>query len=98
MKKFGPPIVEDEINKMTGESFQRAADLALSVADTRGSYNSTIVFGVEETGIQHITISGGVAQNSLYCSASKVSGIASLTIPPSPGDSGAAIGAANLRK
>jgi len=50
--------------------------------------NSTIEWGVEETGVQNITISGGVAQNSLaMCSASKILSIASLTIPPSPGDS-----------
>ena len=100
VQKFGPPIVENEINKMTGESFHRAADLALSSQlILEEVINSTIVFGVEETGIQHITISGGVAQNSLaMCSASKVSGVASLTIPPSPGDSGAAIGAANFAK
>ena len=32
------------------------------------------------------------------CSASNIASIATLTIPPSPGDSGAAIGAANFAK
>ena len=100
VNKFGPPILEDEINKMTGDSFQRAADLALSSQlIIEEVINSTVEWGVEKTGVQNITISGGVAQNSLAMySASNISGIASITIPPSPGDSGAAIGAANLAK
>ena len=100
VNKFGPPILEDELNKMTGDSFQRAADLALSSQLVLEEVvNSTIEWGVEKTGVQNITISGGVAQNSLaMCSASKISSISSLTIPPSPGDSGAAIGAANFAK
>ena len=100
VNKFGPPILEGEINKMTGESFERAANLALSSQlILEEVINSTIEWGVEETGVQNITISGGVAQNSLaMCSASKISSIASITIPPSPGDSGAAIGAANFAK
>ena len=79
---------------MTGDSFQRAADLALSSQlILEEVINSTIEWGVEETGVKNITISGGVAQNSLaMCSASKIASITSLTIPPSPGDSGAAIG------
>ncbi|MDB0013634.1 hypothetical protein N9F22_02200 [Alphaproteobacteria bacterium] len=100
VNKFGPPILEGEINKMTGESFERAANLALSSQlILEEVINSTIEWGVEETGVQNITISGGVAQNSLaMCSASKISSIASITVPPSPGDSGAAIGAANFAK
>ena len=85
---------------MTGDSFQRVADLASSSQlIIEEIINSTIEWGVEETGVQNITISGAVAQNSLaMCSASKILSIASLTIPPSPGDSGAAIGAANFAK
>ena len=61
--------------------------------------NSTIDWGIKETGIRDVTISGGVAQNSLaMCSAALVPGLNSITIPPSPGDSGAAIGAANFAK
>ena len=85
---------------MTGDSFKRAADLALSSQlILEEVINSTIEWGVEETGVKNITISGGVAQNSLaMCSASKIASITSLTIPPSPGDLGAAIGAANFAK
>ena len=93
-------ITTKDINDMEGESFQRAADLALSSQLViQNIINSTIVWGMEETGIRDLTISGGVAQNSLaMCSAALVPGLNSITIPPSPGDSGAAIGAANFAK
>ena len=100
IEKFGSPIKEKDIQDMQSESFQRAADLALSSQLViQDIINSTIDWGIKETGIRDVTISGGVAQNSLaMCSAALVPGLNSITIPPSPGDSGAAIGAANFAK
>ena len=100
VKKFGPPIHEKEINDSSSEGFNRAADLACSSQlILEEVINATIIWGIEKTGIRDITISGGVAQNSLaMCSAGEIDEVNSLTIPPSPGDSGAAIGAANFAK
>jgi len=100
VKKFGPPIHEKEINDSSSEGFSRAADLACSSQlILEEVINATIIWGIEKTGIRDITISGGVAQNSLaMCSAGEIDEVNSLTIPPSPGDSGAAIGAANFAK
>ena len=97
-KKFGSPIHEKEINEFYSEGFNRAADLACSSQlILEEVINSTIIWGIEKTGIRDLTISGGVAQNSLaMCSAGEIKEVVSLTIPPSPGDSGAAIGAANF--
>ena len=62
---------------MESESFQRAADLAISSQlIIQDIINSTINWGIKETGIQDLTISGGVAQNSLaMCSAALVPGL-----------------------
>ena len=100
IEKFGPPIHEKEINDMRSGSFQRAADLASSSQlILEAIINSIITWGIKKTGIPDITISGGVAQNSLaMCSAALVPNVSSLTVPPSPGDSGAAIGAANFAR
>ena len=100
VKKFGPAIHEKEINELNSEGFNRAADLACSSQlILEEVINATIIWGIEKTGIRHLTISGGVAQNSLAMySASEINEVDSLTIPPSPGDSGAAIGAANFAK
>ena len=97
-KKFGSPIHEKEINEFYSKGFNRAADLACSSQlILEEVINSTIIWGIEKTGIRDLTISGGVAQNSLaMCSAGEIKEVVSLTIPPSPGDSGAAIGAANF--
>ena len=98
VKKFGPPIHEKEIYNSNSEAFIRAADLACSSQlILEEVINATIIWGIEKTGIRNLTISGGVAQNSLaMCSAGEIDEVDSLTIPPSPGDSGAAIGAANF--
>tara|TARA_Y100000287_G_scaffold179467_1_gene173252 strand:- start:1710 stop:3422 length:1713 start_codon:yes stop_codon:yes gene_type:complete len=98
IERFGSPIKEKDINDMESESFQRAADLAISSQlIIQDIINSTINWGIKETGIQDLTISGGVAQNSLaMCSAALAPSLNSVTVPPSPGDSGAAIGAANF--
>ncbi|MDB2528738.1 hypothetical protein N9X93_04645 [Alphaproteobacteria bacterium] len=100
VKKFGPPIHEKEINNSNSEGFIRAADLACSSQlILEEVINATIIWGIEKTEIRNLTISGGVAQNSLaMCSAGEIDEVDSLTIPPSPGDSGAAIGAANFAK
>ena len=100
VKRFGSPIHEKEINEFNSEGFSRAADLACSSQlILEEVINATIIWGIEKTGIRDLTISGGVAQNSVaMCSAGEVNEVDSLTIPPSPGDSGAAIGAANFAK
>ena len=100
VERFGPPIHEKEIGDLDSEGFQRAADLACSSQlILEKIINNIIIWGIKETGIQDLTISGGVAQNSLaMCSAGEIDEVNSLTIPPSPGDSGAAIGAANFAK
>ena len=100
VKRLGPPIHGKEINDLDSEGFIRAADLACSCQlILQEVVNATIIWGIGRTGIRDLTISGGVAQNSLaMCSAGEVDEVDSLTIPPSPGDSGAAIGAANFAK
>ena len=73
------------------------ADIASSAqAALEYAMTESIKWAIKATGIQDITISGGVAQNCLAVSKiASANGIRSIIVPPSPGDSGAAIGAVN---
>ena len=97
LKKFGPAAKESDLIE-DANRFKDFADLAASAQDvTERIICRTISWGIEQTGITSITVSGGVAQNCVAMhSASKLVGVCDFTVPPSPGDSGAAIGAANF--
>ena len=81
----------------SSEEFKRAANIA---AATQQSLETSILhiikFWIDEFNPVAITVSGGVAQNSVAM-AKVIKHFPDLvvTIPPSPGDSGAALGAAN---
>ena len=94
---FGEPIDIRKIQSSAGYDFKRAADLAKSAQVVVESVIKELIdWGLANHTCDAITITGGVAHNSLAIQA--VCDYASvdvpITIPPSPGDSGAAIGAA----
>jgi carbamoyltransferase len=84
--------------ELGSERFRQFGDIASSAqAVLETVMTATIEWAVRKTGIRNITISGGVAQNCLAISAMAQSNlIDSIIVPPSPGDSGAAIGAVNF--
>lgn len=76
--------------------FKRFADIAASAQSlTQDVIEEIVKFSIKLTGCGNIILSGGVAQNC-RCMAeiAKLEAIEELVIPPSPGDSGSAIGAA----
>ena len=98
VEKLGPPIKKFETKLSTDESFERAANIAASAqALIEECLLAMVRWGMQETGIKSISLSGGIAQNSVAISKlQKITDIEHLTVPPSPGDSGAALGAANF--
>ena len=79
------------------EEFKRAANIAAAAQQSlETSILHIIKFWIDEFKPVAITVSGGVAQNSVAMSK-VIKNFPDLvvTIPPSPGDSGAALGAVN---
>ena len=95
--KFGPPARElvYPYEKET-DHFSRFADVAASAqALTELVIRDTIIHNISLTGINNVVLSGGVAQNCKAISKLvELNEISELVVPPSPGDSGAALGAA----
>ena len=93
---FGQPIDIRKIQTSTDYDFKRAADAKSAQVVVESVIKDLIDWGLANHTCDAITITGGVAHNSLAIQA--VCDYASvdvpITIPPSPGDSGAAIGAA----
>ena len=101
---FGKPIKISNINSPSDVEFIRAANLAKSAQSAVEEVLTQVIkWATNHNPHDAITISGGVAQNSLAMQRmAKIPSLKNKTIiiPPSPGDSGAAIGAAafgNLR-
>ena len=88
-----PPHQPLDLNK---NNFKTYANLACSAQKVLEDLLSQIFYiAHKETGEKDFHFTGGVAMNSLaVMKLSKLEFIDSLIIPPSPGDSGAAIGAA----
>ena len=94
---FGEPINIRKIQTSADYDLKRAADLAKSAQVVVESVIKNLIdWGLANHTCDAITITGGVAHNSLamqaVCDYASVN--VPVTIPPSPGDSGAAIGAA----
>jgi carbamoyltransferase len=98
IRELGPPIKGIETRLSTNKNFQRAANIAASAQALIEECLIAIVrWGIQETGIKSISLSGGIAQNSVAISKlQNIQEINHITVPPSPGDSGAALGAANF--
>ena len=101
ISKFGQPISFKKIRTVEDVDFVRAANLAKSaqvVVET--VIQSLVEWGANKYECASITITGGVAQNSLAMGSliRHLPPHIAVTIPPSPGDSGAAIGAAHFGK
>jgi len=97
IQHFGPPIRLSNLTETSHPDFIRAADLAKSAQATVEAVLTEIIkWGLSNYACDSVTITGGVAHNSLaieaICKNPEIS--VPITVPPSPGDSGAAIGAA----
>lgn len=101
ISEFGQPISLKKIVSVEDAEFIRAANLAKSaqVAIEKVIY-SLVDFGLSNFKCEGLTLTGGVAQNSLAMGnlIKKLPQKLPVIIPPSPGDSGAAIGAAHFGK
>jgi len=95
--KLGPPA-RDVLNpyQKGSEHFSRFSDIAASAqALTETVIRDTLLYNIAKTGINKVIFSGGVAQNCKAISKIiELNEISELVVPPSPGDSGAALGAA----
>jgi len=78
------------------KEFLRLADIAASAQTLLSDILKQIVlYAIEMTGCKRVLISGGVAQNCrAIADLVAIEELEELIVPPSPGDSGAAIGAA----
>lgn len=79
-------------------TFEHYANIAASAqAVLEHVVCSSVNWAIQKTGIGDISLSGGVAQNCrAIARLANLDGINSIIVPPSPGDSGAAIGAVNF--
>lgn len=95
-----PPRSDPRNWELRSVAFGQFADIASSAqAVLEVVMMRSIEWAARKTGIRNITISGGVAQNCLAISKMAQSDlIDSIIVPPSPGDSGAAIGAVNYSR
>ena len=93
---LGGAISENELS-LNSQEFKRASNIAASSQRVlENVISQTVELWVSEFKPNAISISGGVAQNTAAMAtiANEFENL-SITIPPSPGDSGAALGAAN---
>lgn len=97
IEHFGPPIRQSNLSEISHPDFKRAADLAKSAqATVEAVLLETIKWGLSNYPCDTVTITGGVAHNSLAIEAvcKNPEFTVPVIVPPSPGDSGAAVGAA----
>ena len=95
---FGDTGSKSYLANHLSADFTRCANIASSFQFVLEYLLTEITkWAIYKTGIHNIYFSGGVAQNSLAMSkVANIKEIKSFTVPPSPGDSGAALGAANF--
>ena len=95
--KLGPSA-KDVVDpyKVGSKNFARLADIAASAQSiTEDVIKKTVRNSISQSGIRNVVLSGGVAQNcKAVAELIKIEEIDDLIVPPSPGDSGAALGAA----
>ena len=95
---FGNPHKFYNLNTTNSKYFKQAADIASSFQKSLEFILCQITnWAINETKISNLFFSGGVAHNSkaMY-EIANLNLVQSFTVPPSPGDSGAALGAANF--
>ena len=94
--KFGSPGTPDNYKNINGKDFKRMADIACS---TQVALEETLIsivrYYILKTGIKNIVFAGGLGLNSKAMQKlAEIQEVNEFTVPPSPGDSGAATGAA----
>jgi carbamoyltransferase len=97
VRKFGPPASTNGFGSdITNSEFRRLANIASSAqAVTEEILEKLTRFAIRLTGCGKILFSGGVGQNCLaMAKLAELEDVSEFIVPPSPGDSGSAIGAA----
>ena len=97
VKKFGVPASNhDFYSEANEDEFKRLANVAASAQlVTEEILIKLVKFGISLTGCPNILFSGGVGQNCLaMAKLAELDDVIEFIVPPSPGDSGSAIGAA----
>ena len=91
-----PPRNSNEMLVVGSDDFKNYSNVAASAQKVLEDLLERIfTYAFNKTGINNFLLSGGVAMNSVAVKKiSELPFIESLNVPPSPGDSGAAIGAA----
>lgn len=97
-KYFGQKDELYNLNEIHTNSFQRAANIACSFQESLEFILSEVTkWAVDKTGISNVYFSGGVSHNSkAMAKIANLNKVKKFTVPPSPGDSGAALGAASF--
>ena len=97
-KKFSDIFGEPYLNINVEENFKKYADIASSAQlILELTIKNLLEKAMKLSGKKKIVLTGGVALNcKLIHSLSKLNLFEELIVPPSPGDSGSAIGAANF--
>ena len=97
-KYFGQKDELYNLNDIHTKSFQRAANIACSFQESLEFILSEVTkWGIDKTGISNVYFSGGVSHNSkAMAKIANLNKVEKFTVPPSPGDSGAALGAASF--
>jgi len=97
-KKFSDIFGEPYLNINLKENFKKYADIASSAQSILElTMKNLLVNAIKLSGKKKIVLTGGVALNcKMIHNLSKQDLFEELIVPPSPGDSGSAIGAANF--
>lgn len=97
-KYFGKENKLFNLSEIHSNNFQRAANIACSFQETLEFILLEVTkWAINTTGISNVFFSGGVSHNSKAMSKiADLNKVKKFTVPPSPGDSGAALGAANF--
>ncbi len=96
--KFFNYFGKQNLNLTSNSSnFQKASNIASSFQEVLEHILVQVTeWGIKKTGINDIYFSGGIAHNSrAMAKIANLNKVKNFTVPPSPGDSGAALGAAN---
>ena len=97
-KYFGQKDELYNLNEIHTNSFQRAANIACSFQESLEFILLEVTkWAIDKTGISNVYFSGGVSHNSkAMAKIANLNKVKKFTVPPSPGDSGAALGAASF--
>ena len=95
---FGIISNKKHFKNLNSKEFKKLANIASSFQHVLEHLLIEITqWAIKKTGVKNVFFSGGVAQNSLAMTRiANIPSISSFTVPPSPGDSGAAMGAAHF--